>query len=681
MEKNHKICVGITACLVLILSIVALVLVFLLKTKDSSSNLVVNDLQKNFKSKGFNDITYSASNNCPTGTEPLFNWQFPGTDTICLCTNDETGNKKLVSIYKSACVFVSGYTCKKTKMDPALMHRFKGKMLCGRPSEYSYEGYENIAKNGTCSKADWRVCGHTEGRKLCLPKTSTCPINSVIITKTNLDPTKLVEGDYKTIKLEDDYKIYFSNKKTGEKIITDFGAGYDPPCISPRETKVPTDYNTSGLDGNMYYTEECEDTMGTSSAYDPRWKKEIEYSRKDLFNDNNYFQNYESSKAIDMRSLGAKGHYIYSRGYSDWNRACTSDPNKSISENFEQLKSTQEGESKYGLSVAAIVLLFVAIISALIWLVYAFTKNANPSFIKCCCIWLCLLLLAIIVILVLLFIRATKDYPENSGNWMKENCGDSTTSGLLQNIVGNKSRFLKYVAWALGLTTLAWLLLCCLPCCLGRGKANFDEDVMRSNRRSNYTELVEDDYQDQVFNPNAGYQAYPEVRDGPVIYKRTVETEVKSNYVPPPPEPVTTTYVQPERRVTTTYVPQEPQVTTTYVNREPQVTTTYVAQEPTTRIIQEPVTRTEYRTSQPEYTTTYVNQPNVTRTEYVQGEPQIIRTTENNPVTSNIRSNVIRGEPTSTVRYVNGTPTYTSSNIGSGIRTYDDQGRLITRDY
>ena len=124
--------------------------------------------------------------------------------------------------------------------------------------------------------------------------------------------------------------------------------------------------------------------------------------------------------------------------------------------------------------------------------------------------WLCIILLAAIIILGILFFRAVKDYPDNSENWMKEGCGDGTTSAIMKKTVGDKSNFLKYAGWALGLTTLAWLLLCCLPCCGGRSKANFDDDVMRSNRRSNYTELVEDDYVD--FNPDAGYQAYPDMK-------------------------------------------------------------------------------------------------------------------------------------------------------------------------
>jgi hypothetical protein len=714
MENKTKICVGVTACLILILSIIAVVLLFLMNKKDTTTNYVVDDLQKNLNSRGINEIHVSSSNNCPTGTSPMFNFNFPGTDTICSCTNDETGRKKLVSIYKSACIFVSGYTCKKIKMDPATMHRFKGKMLCAKYSQFTYEGYKSIPKNGTCPDANWRVCGHTQSRKLCLPKTEPCPINSIVIQKANMDPAKLVEGNYKTINLDNDYKMYVSNKKTGEQIITGFKASYDAPCMSPNETKVPADYEASGLDGNYFYTEECEDTLGTSSAIDNRWKKEVGYSRLHMFNDNGYFQNYESTSAVNMKSLGAPGHYIYSRGYSDWNRNCVSDPKKSIHENIADLKSDQEGESKWGLSIAAGVLLIVAIISALIWLVFTFSKNSNANLVKCCCLWLCIILLAAIVLLALLFVRGTRDYPDNSKHWMQEGCGDAATTGLLQNIVGDKTKYLKYIGWALGLTGLAWLLLCCLPCCFGKSRSNFDDDVMRSNRHSNYTELVEDD----VWDPNAGYQAYPSMKQETVVYKKTVvEPEVKTTYVAPEPvtttyvektivqperrvtttdyvapepittttyvapepvttttyvapEPVTTTtYVQPERRVTTTnyvapeptttYITQEPQVTTRYVNQEPQVTTTYVNQDPqVTRVVRDPVVRTEYRTSQPEYTTTsYTQQPNV------------------------VRTNIVQAEPTSTIRYVDGTPTYTTTNIGSGVRTYDDQGRIVTRNY
>ena len=733
MQPRTKLCVGITACLVLVLSIIALVMVFLIKTRDSTSNVVVDDLQRNFNSKGINDIKYSNGNQCPQGTEPLFNFDFPGTDYICSCTNDETGRKKLVSIYKSACVFVSGHTCKKIKMDPAKLHRFKGKLLCAVKSEFSYEGYHSIAKNGTCPDNTWRVCGHTASRKLCLPKTEPCPINSVIISKANMEPTKIIEGNYKTIKLDDDYKMYFSNRKTGNQIITDFKTSFENPCISPEEVKVPVDYEASGLNNSWWNTEECEETLGTDSAVDPRWKKEVGYSQLNMFNDNGYFQDYESTSAVNMKSLASPKHYVYSRGYSDWNRQCMSNPSQSINQNFSNLKSDQEGESKWGLSVAAIVLLILAIISALIWLVYTFTKNANVNFIKCCCVWLCLVLLAAIVVLGLLFMRATKDYPENSKHYMKDGCGDATSTGLIQKIAGNKSNFLKYAGWALGLTGLAWLLLCCLPCCFGKAKANFDDDVMRSNRKSNYTELVEDDYQDHVFDPNAGYQAYPDMKKETVVYKKTIvkaepapvtttttyitpapvttttyvepERRVTTNYVAPEPERrVTTTYVapEPERRVTTNYVAPEnttttyvtpaPVTTTTYVEPERRVTTNYVAPNTTTTYVTEPTTTTRY-VNEPTTTTRYVNEPTTTTryvneptttTRYV-NEPTTTTRYVNEPTTTtrfvNEPTTTTRyvNEPTTTVTYVDGNPTYTSSGLGSGNRTYDDQGRLITR--
>ena len=86
--------------------------------------------------------------------------------------------------------------------------------------------------------------------------------------------------------------------------------------------------------------------MGTSSAVENRCKKVAVYSRLKLFNDNGYFQNDESYGALDKKSLNSPGNHIYSLGYSDWNRQYTSDPSKSLSKNFTQLKSDQNGESK-----------------------------------------------------------------------------------------------------------------------------------------------------------------------------------------------------------------------------------------------------------------------------------------------------------------------------------------------
>ena len=312
------------------------------------------------------------------------------------------------------------------------MHRFKGKLLCAERSKISYEGYKLIPKNGTCGGPDMRVCGVTMNRKLCLPKTESCPINSIVISKTAMDPKKVVDGNYKTIELDDGYNMYFSNQFTENKIITEFKTTYESPCLSPDEVKVPADYETGGLDNTIYHVEECKNTMGSSSAIDPRWTKEISVSRLSLFNENGYFRGYESSYTINMKSLDVPNHYIYSRGYSDWDRQCMSDPNKSINDNLTDLKSDQEGESKERLSIAAIVLLSIAIVAAFLWLISSFKDKDILKYTKSCFVWLVILLLAIIIILGILFSRAFKDYPENSENWMKEECGDETTSAIIK---------------------------------------------------------------------------------------------------------------------------------------------------------------------------------------------------------------------------------------------------------
>ena len=659
MDKRTKTCVGITACIVLLLSIVALILLFFMNKKDDTSNVVIKDIQQNMSRKGYTQIKESTTNKCPTGWEPLFDLDFPGTDHICLCKHKTSGKMKLASLYKTACYFAgSDYDCNKTKMPAARMHHYRGKFLCGKLAELSYEGYTQVNKNQNCPLKT-KNCGYSNSKKMCAPITTICPINSILIQKAALTITQSVHN-YSKIPLDDDYNLYYSNELTGSPIVLEFKAGYKGQCISPDEYITPNPYEVSALDKSMNNVTECEETLGTSEAKDPRWIAEDNHSRLRLFNENGYFKDFESSSVLNTKQLDDPTHYLFSRGYSDWSRECTHNKDQSIHDSLTNLTSTEAGESKRNLVIAGIVLLFVIILSAIIWLIYAFTKNARPAMIGCCWIWLCMLLIAAVIVTCLIFYRAHKDKPSNSEAWQNENCGDSTTSSLISNIVSEKTNIWKYALGAMILTILGWLALCCTCCCFKRDRRDPEDDVMRSNRRSNYTELIEDDQPE--FVPYGGNQAYPDMTygDNIVFKKQAPEPEVRTEtvvrsepvkvveYIEPKVE-----YVEPvQKRVE--YVQAEPQ----YV--EPVKRVEYVRAEPTTTYVQ-PTTTTYVQPT----TTTYV-QPTTTKT-YVPAE----RT-----------SGFVPAEPTTTTTYVNTNfnqaPTVVKRITASGreIIIQDDQNRL-----
>ena len=651
MEKRTKICVGVTACIVLLLSILALVCLFFLNKRDTTSNVVIEDLKQNLNRKGYTEIKETTTNKCDSGWEPLLDLNFPGTDNVCLCKHKTTGKSKLASLYKTGCYFAgSEYDCKKTKLPAAPMHHYRGKFLCAKLSGLSYEGYSQVQKNQNCP-TNTKACGNSTSLKLCAPSSIRCPINSLLIQKADLTNTQSAHN-YSKIGLDDGYNLFYSNELTGSPIITEFKAGYKGQCISPDEYIVPTQYEVSGLDQSMNNVTECKESLGAENAVDTRWTAEDNHSRLRIFNENGYFKDFESSSVLNTKDLDDGSHYLYSRGYSDWSRECTSDPKESLNTSLTGLTSTETGESKRNLVIAAVVILFVIILSAIIWLIYAFTKNARPAMIGCCWIWLCMLLIAAIVITCLIFYRAHKDRPTNSAAWKNKNCGDATTSGLLSNIIGQKSNIWKYALGAMILTILGWLTLCCTCCCFKKGNKNPEDDVMRSNRRSNYTELLEDDQPE--FVPFGGNQGYPEMQGGNnIVFKKQAENEVHAapprvEYVEPEriveyvqAEP---TYVQAEPTVTTRYVTAEPtyvQAEPTYVQAEPtyvRAEPTYVRAEPTTTFVKAdprtssftPAPTTTYVNTEPKVTTTYVNaQPNTT-TRYVTNDdynqaPRIVK--------------------------------------------------------
>ena len=656
VDQKVKLCVGISACLILIMSIIAMVLVFLVKKQDTSSNLVITDIQNNLNSRGIMDITANTTGKCTSPYTPLLNNEFPGTDNLCECINDDTKQKKLTSIYKSACVLVSGYTCKKIKWPAAHMKTYRGKTLCAKRSQFSYEGYTAIGLTESCASG-YKVCGHTISKKLCLKDSYKCPLNTIRIQKTPLSAEDIARNlDYKTIDLDDGYKMHFSNKATGSKIITQFKTGYSPMCVSPEETIVPVDFENSGLDKSMDWVTECEETMGTSKTTDPRWTKMDNHSLQRLYAENGYFKNYEDTSSISPTKLNNSKHYLYERSYGDWNKKCTSDPNKSISENLTDLSSNQEGESKRALSIAAITILIIAAISALIWLIYTFLPNSKQVLVMGCWVWMCLLLIAAVIVCSILFYRCNKDLPSDSEKWKQAGCGDSTTSGLINNVVEKKSQYWK---WALGALCLTGGSLALMGGALfafkGKGSSNND-DIMRKNEHSNYSEMIEGDndvYEN--FNPaDSSSQAYPEVMSQPhyiepEVNARTYAPEqtdqvdgndffdqeggyddvnevnevqnieyknTQPEYFNNAPQELYQNPVQPEtnyfqNQQPTTYVQSQP--TTTYV----QPTTTYV--QPTTTYVQNQPTTSNYTYGQEPYD--QVNYGNNTVPTNYAGEP------------------------------------------------------------
>ena len=646
------------------MSIIAMVLVFLIKKQDNTSNLVISDIQNNLNSRGIMDITANTTGKCSSPYTPLLNNEFPGTDSLCECENDETNQKKLTSIYKSACVFVSGYTCKKIKLPASHMKTYRGKTLCAKRSEFSYEGYTSIDLNESCASGS-RVCGHTTSKKLCLKNSYKCPINTIRIQKTPLSAEDIARNlNYKTLDLDDGYKLHFSNKATGSKIITQFKTGYSPMCVSPHETIVPEDFGNSGLEKSMDWVTECEETMGTSKTTDPRWTKMDNHSLQRLYAENGYFKNYEDTSVVSPTKLNNNKHYLYERSYGDWSKKCTSDSKKSISENLNGLTSKQEGESKRALSIAAITILIIAAVSALIWLIYTFLPNSKQALVMGCWVWMCLLLIAAVVICSILFYRCNKDLPSDSDKWKQAGCGDSTTSGLIGNVVDKKSQYWK---WALGALCLTGGSLALMGGALfafkGKGSSNND-DIMRSNRTSNYSEMVEDEndvYEN--FNPtNSSSQPYPEVMSQP----HYIEPEVNARTYNAPDQTDMVDGndffdqeggfedVVEDRGIE--YKNTQPE----YFNNVPQElyqNPVQVQQEP--NYYQNQLPQTTYVQAQPQ--TTYV-QPQTT---YVQAQPQ---------------TTYVQAQPQTTYdQYTNNTA---PTNYGGepNTRYYTSSGREITRD-
>ena len=154
----------------------------------------------------------------------------------------------------------------------------------------------------------------SEGRILCLPNGEECPINGFFISNSlgdsgfpGVSPIQVTDNfNYKI------YYVYFTNKNTNDKIITDFKLSHGPPCAQISE-----------INWIKYYKNEIQkdfhcSTYVNSNLFNERYTKVTASGilMTSLYKDNGLHDAPDASGFTDDRIE------LYVRNYNDMDESC-----------------------------------------------------------------------------------------------------------------------------------------------------------------------------------------------------------------------------------------------------------------------------------------------------------------------------------------------------------------------
>ena len=318
----RSVCMKITASSVFIISITVLIILSKLYASFISENLTLEELSKNFSSKGISEIFISTNDKCPAGSYPLLDFMFSGTSEICLCTNKKTNKYNVSKPIERKCnlsLKYSFYSCELKSLPDLAMNLYRGKKLCANPSEFNYDSYEYASSSTNCP-SNSKVCGKDQTGFLCLNIASPCPVNYLsIVNSANGNSLNSVKRERK-ISLGNNYELIYSNEYTDAEIVSQTGWSFEGKCIKTYQNKLTNNNGTSIFKNNLNWVQQCSAVEGVED--DLRWREVDKYNLIDWLTENSsIFSNLEDSSTLSASSLN-KPILIQKRGYLHFNKSC-----------------------------------------------------------------------------------------------------------------------------------------------------------------------------------------------------------------------------------------------------------------------------------------------------------------------------------------------------------------------
>ncbi len=330
----------------ILLSIIFLVLASLSHNNFKYDTSIINEYKNNWELGPISDIvTVSINEKCPINYQSLITNKFPGNKEGCDCRNSEYSEEKKI-LYDFPCTpkkLVS--KCKSIyKQDDIDLNIWKGKKLCAMrlsknfweleeinnsPNNIFIKSYktnflENKSENKILNKIlnrisnqkilkmqnskiknhlmkiknnnsiniqcndpdNYKPCGYLDETKniLCIKKSESCPINDILIMKESEFRKEIpIKANYNTINLNDEYNLYFTNKKTDGRVYVEIIAHInDHYCIHPHEGILgQNNYILNNLQGEKNCV-----TLINSKAKDTRYKLLDSYNMDDFYLEN-----------------------------------------------------------------------------------------------------------------------------------------------------------------------------------------------------------------------------------------------------------------------------------------------------------------------------------------------------------------------------------------------------------
>lgn len=458
----EKKCCSMTAiCTTIIGAITTLVLIIIIMKSTSREKDLLSSMSDNLNSTGYTDILRSDSfGNCPSNYQPLFNFEIGAFKRKCLCKNRTSGYYQFRNLLKGRCSSSSSFSCSLFKMDNTQFKIYRGVILCGLKSQYSYESYTYSPHKSNCPIGT-RVCGKDEKGYLCLNSTYKCPINFIEIVSGSLTANPISMQGEKVVTLSSNSHLVFSNENYEGNIIVQFDWSFENRCLDSMYKQMSNKDGLNIFEDEKDWVEQC--PLVYDSEVDPRWQVVDQMPFRNWLNDNiPVFRNMQSSHLLDVDKLQVP-FSINSVGYMHFNKKCKWFPNESSHSNIQKLV-TKEKYSIRGVTISVLVFTIIIIIISILFFCLMYSSTNEPESTLFCCGCVCFLLVIVLIMVILLIIGNGNNFYLKESQ-ISENCFGKYSSKQLLYMKQNNTKMDTLIYSILGIVLLSMTCLSISQCC------------------------------------------------------------------------------------------------------------------------------------------------------------------------------------------------------------------------
>ena len=314
-------------------------------------NPYLNDILNNWSTKPIHEI-YLAKND-ETCEKNFLNYEWEGVPFSCDCKNSNNSSVK-GSIFKGQCstlkILLGCSTIKNIKSISTT--KWKNAKICLIEHYVDYSKTLTILGN-RCPKKYINCGKDTKNFSICFPKMHGCPVNYIKFSNSD---KKNTEKYTRSVKLNDDWYIHYSNRYTNNSIIAEIKYSEGQICVNPAEKNIKNshlkfksiNYLNKENEGEKKNTEKekvfnnphvyCKTKIGKNN-FDDRYTFLDSNSKFRFFSDNHLTEKMENLPHLNSQDLITQTSNLYSRSFIHWSPFCRQDENLNP---FAMLKDISE---------------------------------------------------------------------------------------------------------------------------------------------------------------------------------------------------------------------------------------------------------------------------------------------------------------------------------------------------